>query len=290
MQEEKKYRMNIAMAADYRVQEQVEVTLKSIIKHNKRVQFFLINTDYPKEWFDRINSHLHAFESIIHDKKVIVKGYEQFSTYDYITEATFYRYHISEEIREDKILYLDADIVVTGNLDPLYNMDITNYALAAVEDVIVACDHKRKEFNAGVMLINNTVWRQENILQKALELHGDTTISLPDADQSVLNILFKDKWLAIDEIFNYQVAAARLDIRHRKEWKKGLVIHYTTSGKPYLPPISVGKKNGLKFLLQGRITWLEYFKNKRPLPFAEEWHQVNQLTWKEIEQSYDKEN
>ncbi|MBS4462460.1 MULTISPECIES: glycosyltransferase family 8 protein [unclassified Facklamia] len=289
MQKDKKYRMNIAMAVDYRMHEQVEVTIKSILKYHRDVQFFLLNKNYPQEWFDHLNNELRSFDSVIHNRVIHSQAYEQLYTYHYVTEATFYRYHISELVEEDKVLYLDADIVVTGDLRAFYDTNITGYAIAAAADPIVAYMHQRKEFNAGVMLVNNKKWREKKVLNQALKLHSDPNVSLTDADQSVLNFLFRDEWLEVDETYNYQIAASYPVIRKDKSWERRLIIHYTTAAKPFSQR-KIGRKRGLKLLLKGHITFEDFLKNEFTVPYADEWYQVEKLNWEDIKKQYDNEN
>ncbi|MWV57132.1 MULTISPECIES: glycosyltransferase family 8 protein [Streptococcus] len=281
--------MNIAMATDYRMHEQVEVVIKSILKYHRGVQFFLLNKDYPEEWFDSLNGQLLEFDSVIYDKKIRSRNFEQLHTYHYVTEATFYRYYISELIEEEKVLYLDADIVVTGELDSFYDTDITSYAMAAVVDPIVAYVHQRKDFNAGVMLINNNKWREKNVLMQALQLHVDSSVSLPDADQSVLNILFKNEWLEMDDTYNYQIVASYPEIRKEFKRKRGRIIHYTTAAKPFLQR-KIGRKRGLKLLLKGDISFRDFLKNVYTVPFADEWHQVQKLNWEDVKKQHGNKN
>ncbi|MBK0348156.1 glycosyltransferase family 8 protein [Aerococcaceae bacterium zg-ZJ1578] len=285
MQEKKKYRMNIVMAADFRMHEQVEVTIKSVLKYHRGVQFFLLNKDYSSEWFESLNNQIRDLDSIIHDRKIHSQDYEEFRTYHYVTEATFYRYHIPELVDEDKVLYLDADIVVTGDLTSFYDTDITNFFMAAVADPIVAFTRNRKEFNAGVMLVNNKKWREKMVLKEALKMHNDSSLELSDADQSVLNILFRDEWLEMDDTYNYQIVASYPEIRKGFEIKRGLIIHYTTAAKPFSPR-KIGRKHGLKLLLRGDISFLEYLRNVYTVPFADEWYQVQKLTWEGIKNQY----
>ncbi|HET0617827.1 TPA: glycosyl transferase family 8 [Streptococcus pneumoniae] len=55
---------------------------------------------------------------------------------------------------------MDLDIVVRKSIDELWDLDLTAIPLAAVRDDF--CTHN---FNSGVLLINNGMWRAENVTQ-----------------------------------------------------------------------------------------------------------------------------
>ncbi|HEU9035587.1 TPA: glycosyl transferase family 8 [Streptococcus pneumoniae] len=55
---------------------------------------------------------------------------------------------------------MDSDIVVRKSIDELWDLDLTAIPLAAVRD-----DFYIHNFNSGVLLINNGMWRAENVTQ-----------------------------------------------------------------------------------------------------------------------------
>ena len=75
----------------------------------------------------------------------------------------------------DKVLLLDGDILVTGDLAELYNTDLGNNVVAAVRELIG--EHKKLHtligtshyFNAGVMLLNLKTMREEKLGEKIIQ-------------------------------------------------------------------------------------------------------------------------
>ncbi|MDS5361511.1 glycosyltransferase [Streptococcus pneumoniae] len=55
---------------------------------------------------------------------------------------------------------MDSDIVVRKSIDELWDLDLTAILLAAVRD-----DFYTHNFNSGVLLINDGMWRAENVTQ-----------------------------------------------------------------------------------------------------------------------------
>ncbi|HGQ0308855.1 TPA: glycosyltransferase [Streptococcus pneumoniae] len=72
----------------------------------------------------------------------------------------FFRYFIPKYVSESRVLYLDSDIVVRKSIDELWDLDLTAIPLSAVRD-----DFYTHNFNSGVLLINDGMWRAENVTQ-----------------------------------------------------------------------------------------------------------------------------
>ena len=69
----------------------------------------------------------------------------------------------------ERVLYLDADCIVVGDLTALWQFDMGNAAIAAVPDQMergFALD-KESDINAGVMLMNLAIWRRERLASVA---------------------------------------------------------------------------------------------------------------------------
>ncbi|MDO4997949.1 MAG: glycosyltransferase family 8 protein [Neisseria sp.] len=233
-------RISIAFAADFRYADAVQTALKSICAHNQSIDFYLLNKDFPQEWLEIINRHLANFDSVLHDKKIKTQGLDKLPTLKHInSESTFYRLFLAELLPKelDKVLYLDADLIATGDLRPLFDLNLDDFPLAAVIDPFARDIHQRQEFNAGVLLINLTLWRQIQFAQHAISLlKPEKALN----DQDVLNAYFKKNYLELNRGFNYQVGGDALypyaKLEHLLEdlgEQVPLIIHYTTEAKPW---------------------------------------------------------
>ncbi|WP_150539728.1 glycosyltransferase family 8 protein [Actinobacillus vicugnae] len=234
---------NIALAADQSYSEHLVTTIKSICYHNKNIKFFILNRDFPAEWFHILNHKLAKLGCSVTDVKITNETIKNFKSYPHISsDTTYFRYFISDLIPEEKVLYLDSDLIVTGNLQQFYQTNIENYFLAAVKDDIAHKTYGNYSFNAGVLLINNRLWKENNITALALSLSEQYVNQLPDADQTVLNFIFKDKWLKVNRGYNYLVGVdflyPQLGLTHLlesfPEQITPLVLHFNTEAKPWL--------------------------------------------------------
>ena len=70
----------------------------------------------------------------------------------------------------DKILYLDIDMMVGGDIAKLYNIDIEGYEYAAVKEKYGCWLIRPDYINAGMLLLNIKEIKKTGLLQKARKL------------------------------------------------------------------------------------------------------------------------
>ena len=230
--QEQKEKKAIVLTANYAYVEQVMTTIKSICYHNRSIRFYLINSDFPNEWLKQLNKRLEKFDSEIINCRVTSEQISRYKTD--ISYTVFLRYFVADFVKEDKALYLDCDLVVTKNLDDLFATDLQDYPLAAIRDFGGRAYFGREIFNAGVLLINNALWKQENITQKLIDLTNEWHDKVDQADQSILNMLFENKWLELDFDNNHIVIHERFaNYRFPNGQEYPGIIHYLSERKPW---------------------------------------------------------
>ena len=230
--QEQREKKAIVLAANYGYVDQVLTTIKSICYHNRSIRFYLINSDFPNEWLKQLNKRLEKFDSEIINCRVTSEQISRYKTD--ISYTVFLRYFVADFVKEDKALYLDCDLVVTKNLDGLFATDLQNYPLAAIRDFGGRAYFGREIFNAGVLLINNALWKQEHITQKLIDLTNEWHNNVDQADQSILNMLFENKWLELDFDNNHIVIHKQFtDYQLPSDQDYPAIIHYLSHRKPW---------------------------------------------------------
>lgn len=165
---------------------------------------------------------------------VNVDEYKHLMQYEvgaYYSIETNYRLLLLSELfnQYDKIVYLDSDTIVNGDICNLFDMDISNHYVGAVYDSIIGyyqrikkiicynngylynintyrtkflgLDYPERYFNAGVLLFNLKECRKDIPFQKVVDtLHSKNYVY---NDQDVLNILFNSKVIPLDISWNY---------------------------------------------------------------------------------------
>ena len=111
----------------------------------------------------------------------------------------------------DRILYLDADTIVQGSLQPLFEMEDAKAALGMVLDSL-GQNHKRTiglreedlYYNSGVILFFMSNWKEYRCTERIIE-HieaGNTMYSAPDQD--LLNVVCREEILKLPAKYNAQ--------------------------------------------------------------------------------------
>jgi len=120
--------MKIAMACSRNWYFYQATNLYALFKHNniEKVYMFIEDDNIPYLKDDRIEFvNVNQFDYI----KITSPNYQTF-----YTKLTFARCYFSKVLKEDKILYLDADTLVTDNIEELWNIDLKDNILAAVHE------------------------------------------------------------------------------------------------------------------------------------------------------------
>jgi glycosyl transferase, family 8 len=97
-------------------------------------------------------------------------------------------------VESDRVLYLDSDIIVTGELTSLFLIDLKGHSIGAVDDVY-AYEGRKSGFNSGVLLMDVAKWKEHSIVNSLLELAAGQNQAVHLGDQSILNIYFENQWL-----------------------------------------------------------------------------------------------
>ncbi len=160
---------------------------------------------------------------------------------DYYSKTTYYRLFIAEMFPElDKVIYIDSDTVVTGDISELYMTELyDNFVGACHEQAMVQVDEygtyveknigidRNKFFNAGVLLINCKLFRENNVLEKFMELLTVYNFVVTQ-DEDYLNVICKDRVLFLDQRWNTEMLG---EIPYPAEEFK--IIHYIMVSKPW---------------------------------------------------------
>lgn len=223
-------------------------------KTYKRLQRFaqILNTLYPCEIF------IHEIDS------QIFSDCNQWGFEKKQNHTTYFRLLLARFLPKDlqMCLYLDVDMLVCCDLRELFGLDLGKRLAAVVLDSVYLKNHvipsKNPEsqdillnpqwhFNAGFLLINLSMWRDENIETKALEFLSEYNPRF--CDQDTLNVLFAGNTINLGLEWNFVVfslypemrffgESEDYDIRYsRLEHKFALentkIVHFNTSIKPW---------------------------------------------------------
>lgn len=82
----------------------------------------------------------------------------------------------------EKLLYLDIDMMVAGDISELYNIDVTDYEYAAVKEKYGSKFIRYDYINAGMLLLNMKKIKETRLLEKARRLIKTKKLLFADQD------------------------------------------------------------------------------------------------------------
>ena len=233
--------INLMFCGNKKVFDGLLIAVLSILKHTKEsLHLFILTADLHEINEDFVSlgeEERTKLESILKDannenqitlidvtenyKSEMLVGANMDTNY---TPYIFLRL-FADEIKEipDKILYLDADIVVYGNLKDLYDLDISEYDFAASKDYFGRWFIDYRYLNSGVLLMNLKRMRENGSLAKCRKMCVEKKMLLPD--QTALNLICKKK-LYLPRKYNEQ-----------KERKEDTVIRHFSMTIKFFPKI-----------------------------------------------------
>lgn len=115
------------------------------------------------------------------------------------------------EITEDRVLYLDADTVIEGDLTSLMTVDMKGNVIAMVCDALGAMrkqdlgfDMSDSYFNSGVVLFDLKSWKAEDFSGKILDHVKNVRAAYPSPDQDLLNVVCHGRIMRLGAEYNFQ--------------------------------------------------------------------------------------
>ncbi len=249
--------MNILVSLDSNYIYPLCVMFRSLAKTNPDGHFdiYVAYSSLTEEDFVRMESALEGTDAVIHRVLVDDSVFAGAPVLSRLSKETYYRLLIGDILPESvhRLLYLDPDIVINKDLSELYNTDMQGNAVAAgthlfgfVEKINLSRLGMKKTsryINAGVLLIDLDEWRKSVTLEQIFRFITENIKKLLLADQDVINVMFEDKMLYIDEricnldekTFSTYSAKSAKSKRIDLDWVRNntAVIHFNGKHKPW---------------------------------------------------------
>ena len=174
--------------------------------------------------------------------------FERAKTLSYISRETYFRLLAPQVLPEsvERILWLDSDILVRGDISSLFGLDLGGSAVAAcgygpaMEQLIrnnavrLGLAHPETYFNAGVMLMDLPACRnavsEDNLARIATEKTGDFLFP----GQDTVNLLFDGMIRLLDyRVYNCMThcIVTPEDLAYARE--NALIVHFPGEAKPW---------------------------------------------------------
>lgn len=242
--------VNIVFTTDNNYKEPLKTALYSLIKNKNPDTVYNINilcVDFETKdlsIYDKYNS------KTVHIKSIPLKLSDISDVGDYdvnfhVTRADLFKFFMPQIFPElDKILYLDVDILVLGDLSDLYNTDLKNKYIAAVHN-----SNSKQSYNCGVLLYNLKQWRRHNLTNKLIKSKNKDELRTLMTQNAFNDVIKPNKiyylphvynvWANADEsAFEYYIKDSfnfeNTEIKTVDDYlKSAVILHYYVNKKPW---------------------------------------------------------
>jgi lipopolysaccharide biosynthesis glycosyltransferase len=158
---------------------------------------------------------------------------------DHVSKATFFRLFIGSILpaHVQSVAYLDVDMLAVRSIRPFLETPLV--------ETVAACDHccpslpislfgseSGAYFNAGVLLIDLSRWRSENIEGRLSQILLQEQHRIRWWDQDVLNIAFQDRWQRLP-VWNNTTSWVLKASSPEQCRENGVMIHFEGGLKPW---------------------------------------------------------
>lgn len=243
------------------------VVIKSIILTNNS-NLIVIHLFY-QSLSERNLNRLDYFESknkIEVQRNVFTEDLTEFSTNSGWHESSFIRLFLPYVLDLERYLYLDADVLITGDISKLYYMDLKNFPIASTiqpgyfdyrKKIGLILKDENRYFMSGVLLVSVSRYREKILLERMLlelrRIIGNGSL-LPDMD--TLNSIVENEFLELNSIY-HNTTTTHYEVTP-------LILHYAGSTKPW------------HFFYQGFYK-SEYDRIRKEIPFFYKRLSINSL-------------
>lgn len=244
--------INILMSVNKKFLEHIEELVYSLVNYtDKTLKIYLmyVETELNNDDLEYIKKFVEGTnQATVEPVKFDVRALEGMPVTD--NEGAFFgmeaysRLFCAFKLPEDmeRILYLDADMICTGNIEELYNLDFDDKIwVAAPDNGIQEKDLNRlglpldyKYINSGMLLINLKKLRANYTERFIVEKIRENKDILIYPDQDFVNKIFKDEIKVVSTKYNLIAK----DVRYKDLDEKPLIIHYAGSTKPWHDDVS----------------------------------------------------
>ena len=194
-------------------------------KHIEKIRIFILGEDlsaFSMDRFRTLSAKYGSFLNFVNTESLIALMKEMhMPSYRGSYAANmrlFLSFILSEDV--DRLLYLDADTIVTGKLDPLLSLEMGDHPVAMCLDSLVRKHKLRLGFdmadfyyNSGVMLFSMKKWRERRCSERIADHVRNVRAWYASPDQDLINVVLKGEIMKLSPRYNIQPAYIAFSLR-----------------------------------------------------------------------------
>jgi len=183
-----------------------------------------------------------------HDLRLLSAPAGAFAGWDtqlHLSSAAYLRLLLPDLIAVDRLLYIDCDTLVLGDLGELFTLDLRGNLLAAALQRLnpgkrlfskIPRAENDPNINSGVMVLDLQPLRDVGFLHACEQIYLRHRKDIVFADQCIINKFAENRKLVLDDRWNHQIfsnATLNADFRQRLDQGDMRVLHYVGAVKPW---------------------------------------------------------
>ena len=203
-------KFNIAYAPDDKYINQTVVSMVSAVENNKEheIEFIIIYSKLSESSITKLQAVQNCKLRLLQVDEAI---FTQLPLSHWVTVQAWFRIKLPDMCPDlDKILYLDCDTLVLGDLSELFNTDLNGKFLAGVKDVWGVDKYCARlnmtsgvYVNSGMLLLNADYCRQERFFDKIVDFANNNAKIIEFCDQDSINKIADENKIVLHPKFNY---------------------------------------------------------------------------------------
>lgn len=202
-------KINITYAPDDKYVNQTIVSMVSALQNNKshEIEFIIMYSSLTDESVKKLN----AIGANVRFLKMDESMFSSLPLSNWVTIQAWFRIKLPDMCEDlDKILYLDCDTLVLGDLGELFNTNLEGKFLAGVKDIWGVNRYVERlgmqspiYLNSGMLLFNCDYCRREKFFEKIVDFANNNEKIIEFCDQDSINKVVDEKKVVLSPKYNF---------------------------------------------------------------------------------------
>lgn len=237
--------ISVALCADKNVEVSLHVTLYSLLKSSQHpIKINLVQKGYQSKDLDKIHQTLQQFTGKYQLNVVEFDENALFGRFKGLhgNQFNFTKLILANVLSDDRIIYLDSDLVIGKDLGELFSTNLNEFVIGAstIETIAhslrstfyqsIGMKKEANYFNSGVMLMDLKKWRELDITSQCLSFANKYVDRVSFGDEAILNCIFYENFQVIDHSYHHALYpdSARVESNNLNQ-----IFHFVGSPKPF---------------------------------------------------------